>query len=133
MTCGTVTSLSPFAVVQSQYSTTIQPPISPAGTSVFNANRGVVPVKFTLSLNGTPTCQLPPATIAIFRISGSTAVGVNESDFLAASDSGSNFRIDATNCQCVYNVSSRSLGPGTYLVQIKIGGIAIGNAKLGLQ
>src|SRR2546426_620469 len=133
VTCGTVTSLSPFAVVHSRYSTTIQPPISAGGTSVFNASRGVVPVKFTLTLNGTPTCQLPPATIGVFRINATTAVAVNQSDFLAPSDSGSSFRIDTTNCQYIYNLNSSSLGPGTYLTQIRINGIAVGKGVFSLK
>src|SRR5439155_10081464 len=107
VTCGVVTSLSPFAVVHSRYSTTIQPPISAAGTSVFNASRGVVPVKFTLALNGTSTCQLPPAAIAVFRTTGTTVVPVNESDFLAPSDSGPYFRVDSTNCQYTYNLDAK--------------------------
>jgi len=101
--CGSATSFSSFAIFESEYDGTIQQPINANGTSVFNANRGVVPVKFTLTLNGVRTCQLPPATVAVFRTSGDTVVGVNESDFLQPSDSGSNFRIDTTNCQYIYN------------------------------
>jgi hypothetical protein len=32
-------------------------------TSVFNVRRGIVPVKFSLTLGGAATCDLPPATI----------------------------------------------------------------------
>jgi hypothetical protein len=131
--CGTVASLSTFAVVQPQYAANVQQPISAAGTSVFNGNRGVVPVKFTLSLNAAPTCQLPPATIAIFRTGGSAPAAVNQSDFLAPSDNGSNFRVDSTNCQYIYNLNSRSIGVGAYSVQVRIGGIAVGTASFALQ
>ncbi|MHB8696737.1 MAG: NHL repeat-containing protein, partial [Sulfuricaulis sp.] len=50
--CGQTTSLSPFAMmvpVPPPYQGQIQPPINSDGSSVFAANRGVVPVKFTLS------------------------------------------------------------------------------------
>ena len=47
------------------YVAAIQQPINSDGSSVFSAKRGVVPVKFTLALNGTPTCQLPPVTVAL--------------------------------------------------------------------
>lgn len=47
----------------------MKPPInadpSPQTRSTFRANRGIVPVKFALSANGEPTCDLPPATIAV--------------------------------------------------------------------
>jgi len=58
---------------------------------------------------------------------------------------GANFRIDTTACRYVYNVDARSLGPGSYMVQILrdpgptgIGGrdpgpIGIGSATFGLR
>src|SRR5437879_8740568 len=52
----------------------------------------------------TQPCRLPAATIAIFRLGGTASVPVNQSDFLAPADSGSNFRIDSTNCQYRYNL-----------------------------
>ena len=44
MICGSVTSLSPFAVFSSMYVAHVQQPINADGSSVFNAKRGVVPV-----------------------------------------------------------------------------------------
>jgi hypothetical protein len=117
--------------VESPYDATVQQPINANGTSVFNSNRGVVPVKFTLSLDGSPTCQLPPAKIAVFRTSSGTPVSVNESDYLQPSDSGSNFRVDG--CQYVYNLAANTLGPGSYTVQIVISGVSVGNAAFGLK
>jgi hypothetical protein len=112
---------------------TVQPPINTNGSSVFNAKRGVVPVKFTLASNGTATCQLPDATIAVTRTAGGTLGAINESDFTQPSDTGANFRIDATGCQYIYNLGVGSLGTGTYLVQIKIGGTTVGSATLALK
>jgi hypothetical protein len=56
---------------------------------------------------------------------------VDESVYLLNSDTGSNFRI--SNCQYVYNLGSRSLGPGTYLVNISIGGSVTGSATFALK
>ena len=131
--CGTVTSLSPFAIFKSTYTAGIQPPINADGSSVFSANRGVVPIKFTLALSGTPTCQLPPSTISLARTAGGTIGPVNESSFSLASDSGSNFRIDSMNCQYVYNLGTSTLGTGTYQVQIIISGMGVGRASFGLR
>lgn len=114
-------------------SAAIQPPINANGSSVFNARRGVVPVKFTLAANGAPTCELPSATISLFRTAGGSLGPINESNFIQPSDSGSNFRIDVTNCQYVYNLGSSSLGVGTYLVQINIGGGAVGAGTFSLK
>lgn len=111
----------------------IQPPIASDGSSVFNAGRGVVPVKFTLTVNGAATCNLPPATISLQRTSGGTAGSIDESLYESPADTGSNFRIDATSCQYVYNLESQLLGVGTYMVKININGVAVGYATFGLQ
>jgi parallel beta-helix repeat protein len=108
------------------YSAQIQPPINADGTSVFSVRRGVVPVKFTLTQGGVATCALPPATIALTRTSGGTTGAVDESVYVMAADNGPNFRIDG--CQYVYNLSSSTLGPGTYRVDIKINGQVVGSA-----
>ena len=113
------------------YSAQIQPPINADGTSVFNVRRGVVPVKFTLRQDGTPTCTLPPATIAVTRTAGGTTGAVNESVYTMSADSGSNFRIDG--CQYIYNLNSGALGVGTYRVDIKINGNVVGSGIFQLK
>jgi hypothetical protein len=113
------------------YTATIQPPINADGQSVFKAKRGVVPVKFSLSIDGQPTCELPGATIVLTRTAGGTVGPVNESDFVQPSDNGSNFRV--AGCQYSYNMGTGSLGIGTYNVQIQIGTVIAGSAVFGLQ
>src|SRR5215813_200255 len=129
--CATVTSFSPFAILEPAYVATVQQPISPDGSSVFNAKRGVVPVKFGLALGWEPTCDLPPATIALTRTSDATPAPINASSFVTAADNGANFRI--SDCQYVYNVGASSIGQGTYLVEIEIDGDAVGDAVFGLK
>ncbi len=120
--------VSKIAVIAGQ----VQPPINADGSSVFNASRGVVPVKFTLTVGACSTsCNLPPATIALSRTSGGTPGPINQSDFILQSDTGSNFRVN--NCQYVYNLDTGSLGAGSYLVQIKINGSVAGSATFALQ
>jgi hypothetical protein len=67
---GSVNSLSPFLIAKFKYGAQVQQPINADGTSVFNAKRGVIPVAFKLTSDGVATCQLPPATISVFRTSG---------------------------------------------------------------
>ncbi len=126
---------SPFFVAIAGQSTvlscTVQPPINPDGSSVFNSNRGVVPVKFTLTSEGAPTCDLPQATISLIRTSGTSPGPVNESSYTMSADTDSNFRI--SGCQYVYNLGSGSLGSGTYQVQINISGAVVGSAMFGLR
>jgi hypothetical protein len=91
----------------------------------------VIPVKFTLSCNGNPTCDLSPATIAVTRTAGGVIGEVNESLYTGPSDTGSNFRIDG--CQYHYNLTSNTLGVGTYRVDILINGHVVGNATFQLK
>ena len=113
------------------YSAQIRPPINADGTSIFNANRGVIPVKFTLTEDGTPTCALPPATIALTRTAGGNIGPINESVYVMSADNGSNFRI--VGCQYIYNLSSSALGTGTYRVDIMINGATVGSATFKLK
>ena len=119
--------------VVSPYSAQVQQPINPDGSSVFSIKRGVVPIKFTLTADGLVTCQLPAATISLTRIAGAFLGSIDESTYLSSADSGSNFRIDSANCQYLYNLATRSLGPGTYTVNILIDGNIVGNATFGLK
>jgi hypothetical protein len=98
---------------------------------VFNDKREVIPVKFTLSDFGTPTCALPPATIALTRTAGASPGAINESVYSMAADSGSNFKI--AGCQYAYNLSTSGLGPGTYRVDIKINNEVVGSATFQLK
>ena len=113
------------------YHADVQPPINADGSSMFTVKRGVVPVKFTLTDNGSSTCDLPPATIAVTRTGGGTLGTVNENLYAGSADQGSNFRID--NCQYVYNLNSSALGVGTYRVDILINGQVVGSAVFQLK
>jgi predicted outer membrane repeat protein len=113
------------------YAGQVQPPINADGTSAFNVRRGVVPVRFTLTVGGVATCDLPPATIGVTRTAGGVIGEVNESVYGGNADTGSNFRIDS--CQYVYNLNSRALGVGTYRVDILIDGQVVGSAVFALN
>jgi hypothetical protein len=120
-----------FEVQATAYAAQIQQPINADGTSVFNVRRGVVPVKFTLTVNGVATCNLPPATIAVYRTAGGTTGPIDESVYTGPADTGSNFRIDS--CQYIYNLSASALGVGTYRVDIIINGQVVGSASFALR
>jgi hypothetical protein len=117
--------------VQPLYAAQVQQPINADGTSVFNVRRGVVPVKFTLTLDSAATCDLPPATIAVTRTAGGTPGPIDESLYSGPADTGSNFRIDS--CQYVYNLSVGALGSGTYRVDVFINSQVVGSATFALR
>ena len=98
---------------------------------MFSAKRGVIPIKFMLAVNGTPTCELPPATIAIVRVTSATNGAVDEGVHVAAADAGQSFRV--SDCQYQYNLAAPSLGPGQYRVDIAIGGTVVGHAEFSIK
>jgi len=130
-TGGDGTDIGAFEVQAAAYAAQIQQPINADGSSVFNVRRGVVPVKFTLTLNGVATCNLPPATILLTRTAGGTTGAIDESVYSGSADTGSNFRIDS--CQYVYNLSASALGVGTYRVDILISGQVVGSGVFQLK
>ena len=113
------------------YAAQVQQPINADGTSVFNVKRGVVPVKFTLTLSGVPTCDLPAATIAVYRTGTGGNQQIDEGVYSGPADTGSNFRIDS--CQYVYNLSASALGVGTYRVDIMINDQVVGSGSFKLK
>jgi hypothetical protein len=94
------------------YAATVQPPIRADGSSHFD-RRGTIPVKFKLQANGAATCALPPATLRVSR--GATML------------KQAPFRI--TDCQYIDNLDARSLGSGTFRVEILIGGAVVGEGR----
>jgi len=101
------------------------------GQACLASDAGVVPVKFTLTQDGTSTCTLPAATIAVTRTSGGTTGAIDESVYSGSADTGSNFRI--SSCQYVYNLSASALGVGTYRVDININGQVVGSGTFQLK
>ncbi len=90
-----------------------------AGLGVFSAAEKTIPIRFALTRDGVSTCSLPPAVISVTKLSG-------DNPFVAPSDHRSSFRIN--ECKYVYDLPTKSLAPGTYLVQIIVHGLPVGNA-----
>lgn len=124
-------TLGQLVIQPPAYAAQVQPPINGDGSSIFNARRGIVSVRFALTYGGASTCTLPAATIAVTRTGGGVTGEVNESVYTASADTGSNFR--TSGCQYMYNLDSRALGVGIYRVDIKIYGGAVDSATFELR
>ena len=97
---------------------------------MFWAKRGIIPVKFAVTKYGKyASCSLP-ATIAVTRAAHGTLTPVDESTYSKDEDNGSNFRI--AGCRYHYNLPARSLGAGTYRVDISTG-VMVGHAVFTLK
>ena len=79
--------------------------------------------------SGSPTCDLPTATIQITKISGSSTGIVNEPISIQPNDDNLQFRI--VDCKYMYNLATSSLsGPGGYKVEVMINGTPAAGAAL---
>jgi hypothetical protein len=94
-------------VLTSIFAAQVQPPLNPDGSSTFKRGT-VIPVKFNLTADGAPTCNLPPAKIAV----RDRAVGFPP--LFAAP-------LNAASCQYTVNMPTGSLAPGTYEIDILLG------------
>jgi len=112
------------------YEATVQPPFNADGSSEFKANRGTLPVKFTLTENGSSTCTLPQASISVLRTSGATG-SVDVSTYQTPADNGSNFRTDG--CQYTYILGTKGLGAGDYRVDIIVNWNIVGSGEFALK
>jgi hypothetical protein len=128
---GTISCWVATKNTPSRYAAAVQQPINADGSSIFNAKKGVVPVKFTLTDNGIATCSLLPATIAVTRTAGGVLGSIDESVYIMSADNGQNFRI--SGCQYIYNLAAADMGPGTYRVDISIAGSVVGSAIFKLK
>jgi hypothetical protein len=81
----------------------------------------------------TPTCNLPPATIQIIKVSGTPTGPVNEPLTVQPADDNAQFRI--VDCKYMYNLDTGSLsGAGRYKVEVVINGTpAAGAASFDLR
>lgn len=130
-TGGKTKSFNDFVIAFPRTIAQIQQPVNPDGSSVFNAKRGVVPMKFNLLQDGAASCNLPPASITLYRLSGSDTVPVDEGLYAMAADSGSSFRI--SGCQYVYNLAASAVGPGDYKAGVVVNSEVLGIAYFSLK
>jgi len=116
------------------YKALVQLPIKADGSSVFSVQREVIPLRFRLLQEGTPTCTLPPAKVAIKKVSAQTQdlvseVIISEGGVSSATAAG----VVPILCQYVDQVQPPELGIGTYRVDLSINEIMVGHAVFTLR
>jgi probable HAF family extracellular repeat protein len=116
------------------YKALVQPPVKADGSSVFAVKQAVLLLRFQLQEQGTPTCTLPPATVAIRRASQQILSVVSEETIYGdAVSSAAPNGVAPILCQYVDPVQPSRLGAGTYLVDLSIHGIMVGHAVFTLR
>ena len=115
--CGQVDSLSVFGLAAMPIFGGFRPPINPDGSSVWKAGR-TIPVKFALyDPLGNPianaTCHL-----ACLPWVEESVGAVSESAEATSADAGDTFRYCPESEQYIYNLSTKGMEPGAYLLEV---------------
>ena len=107
-----------------------RPPINADGTSVFRLG-STVPVKFQLS---GASANIADATAKLFHTKqGGSAAGELEAVSTSAADSGNVFRYDAASGQYIFNLSTKPLSDGWWLLRIDLGDGVQRTVRIGLR
>jgi probable HAF family extracellular repeat protein len=115
---GEARSFSPFAVAQRGYSWSgVLQPVNADGSSVFKLG-STVPVKFQLTGASAGITGLAPR-LYLAPLSGSVVGSELEAGSTSAPDSGNTFRY--TGGQYLFNLGTRTLAQGSYLLRIDLG------------
>lgn len=124
--CGSVTSLSPFAIAEIAYTFGgfDQPLLGDGSASIQQTKTGrTIPVKFTLTWQGQPAANAT-ATIAVYKVLD-TATGTIDTTELtedagAANDTGNAFRYGGDG-KYVFNLSTKNWpAPATYRIIVTL-------------
>jgi len=120
--CGTVTSLSPYIIVETgpplSWSGVLQP-VNADHSSVFNAG-STIPVKFRLTGGSAGITDLV-AKLSFAMITEGVAGEVNEAGTNGQQTTGNQFRYAGGDGQYVFNWSTSGLAIGTYRLYFDLG------------
>jgi hypothetical protein len=94
-------------------------PINPDGSSIFKQG-STVPVKFKL-LGASAGVTNLVAHVFVGKVSNSVTGTYVEAVSTANSDAGNTFRYDASGPQYIFNLSTKSMSPGTWSVRADLG------------
>jgi hypothetical protein len=110
----------------------IRPPVKGDGSSVFKAG-STVPVKFRLTDYYGNYISDSIARISYAKISGDVIGDDVEAVSTSAATTGNLFRYDASDDQYIFNLSTKGLSSGTYLLKITLNDGTTHTVQIGLK
>ncbi|WP_079506043.1 PxKF domain-containing protein [Mesobacillus jeotgali] len=107
-------------------------PINSNGSSIFKAG-STVPVKFQLTDFSGAYVSSANASISIAKVNESVQGTVTESIVTSTANTGNEFRYDPAANQYIYNLSTKGLSTGTYLITVKLDDKTAYTVKMSLK
>jgi hypothetical protein len=119
---GQCTSLSEFGIAFGPQFVGLLQPINNDGSSIFKLNR-TVPVKFQLVAPDGSYVSDAVARLYVAQVTDEVVGSYEEPDSTSAADTGNTFRYDAEADQYIFNLGTKGLSTGTWVLQVVVNGL----------
>jgi len=129
-TRGNATSRSFVVTVRVPWSYLLQP-INTDGSSVFKLG-STVPVKFRLTGGSAGIANLP-ARLYLAKVTDGVTGTETEGASTAAADSGNQFRYDPAGRQYIFNLATKPLSEGSWILRVDLGDGQLHTVKISLR
>jgi len=129
---GECTSLSAFGIAFGPQFQGLLPPVNNDGSSVFKLNR-TVPVKFQLIAPDGSFITDAVARLYLAKVSSDVVGTFEEADSTGKADSGNTFRYDAESNQYIFNLGTKGLSTGTWVIQVVVNGMVAKEVWISLR
>jgi len=119
--CGQVDSLSVFGLASMPIFGGFRPPINPDGSSVWKAGR-TIPVKFALTDSLGNLITDAACHLSTWQVSSEILGSVPEAAEAVYADAGDTFRYCPEEQQYIYNLSTKGMATGTWMLRVTADG-----------
>jgi Tol biopolymer transport system component len=130
---GECTSLSPFGIAVAPYQFNgLRPPVNNDNTSIFKL-KSTVPIKFQLVAPDGSYVSNATARLRIAKISGNVTGSFDEAVSTNNPDGGNLFRYDASANQYIFNLGTKGLSTGTWVLQVVVNDLVAKEVQISLK
>ncbi len=129
---GECTSLSPFGIALGPQFRGLLQPVNNDGTSIFKL-KSTVPIKFQLVAPDGSYVGDATARLNLAKILGEVTGTYQEATSTSQADSGNLFRYDSTAKQYIFNLGTKGLSTGTWMLQVVVNGVVAKEVRISLK
>jgi len=129
---GECTSLSAFGIAFGPQFVGLLPPINNDGSSIFKLKR-TIPVKFQLKNADGSFMTDAVAKLYLAKVSNNVVGSYEEPTSTSAADSGNTFRYVDEADQYIFNLGTKGLSTGTWVLQVTVNGMVAKEVWISLK
>jgi hypothetical protein len=129
---GECYSLSEFGIAFGPQFVGLLEPINNDGSSIFKLNR-TVPVKFQLKNADGSFMTDAVAKLYVAKVTDQVVGTYEEPESTSAADTGNTFRYDVDADQYIFNLGTKGLSTGTWVLQVTVNGVVMKEVWISLR